>query len=393
MAQYHINPETGRPNQCTAKVKCRFGADTQHFDSKEAARAGYEKQMQGQTVSGALKKSTSPSDVSTDPVKKPLFDPKVVAVANAEIEKLSNFAVSIQLASDIMGDDSNELIVMFNAEHDLSIIIEEEDGKKVAYSSYGIDPRPNRWPISEFVTASRIDELAMSNEDYHPERWRQEPSPRGQQIARLINAVVARPVDKPIAPKAVDKRNFTVRDYDLGKSEEDIRKVYEPLGKSTKGVSSKSAPAAPTTPKALAVIPGVPPVATKAELDYEEGELEEELHGFTVKGLLQTRDIDLAEIQRAERDGDYSVTAKVPSYYELAISTDLARRALGYPARQKTGIDEAPLRLAQLAKDDAYSKTFGIFHSSEESMAARTKYAAARDEYYRILEEEKARKK
>lgn len=364
MARYHINPETGRPNQCTAKVQCRFGSETQHFDSKEAARAGYEKQMKDQTVSESLKKSTPSSDVSGDPVKKPLFDPKVVAVANAEIEKLSNFAVSIQLASDIMGDDSNELIVMFNAEHDLSIIIEEEDGKKSAYTGYGIDPRPNRWPVDQIVTASRIDEMAMGNEEYHPEAWRQEPSPRGQQIARLINAVVARPVDKPIAPKTAPKP------------------------------TAKTAPAASTAPKPLAVIPGVPPVFTKQELDFEQGELDDELHGYTVKGLLRDRDITPREVEEAERKGDYVIWTKVPSYSEVTISTDLARRELGMPSRQKTGIDESPLRLAQLAKDDAYSKTFGIFHSREELTEANKKYREARDIYYQIRdEEEKARKK
>lgn len=359
MARYHINPETGRPNQCTAKVKCRFGADTQHFDSKESARAGYEKQMEGQAVSGSLKKSAQ----TPNPAKKPLYDAKVVAVANKEIEKLSNGAVSIHLASEYLGNDSPELIVMFNAEHDMVLVVEEEDGQKVAYSAYGIDPRPNRWPVSQFVTASRIDEMAMENEEYHPERWRQEPSPQGEKIARLINAVVARPIDAPISPKVAEK------------------------------APAKTAPAAPAARKPLAVIPGVPPVLNKQELDYEQGELEEDLHGYTVKELLQTRDIDLAEIEKAERDGDYSVTAKVPSYYELAISTDLARRELGYPPRSKTGVDESPLRLAELAKNDAYSKTFGVFHSTEESMTANKKYRDARDEYYRVLEEEKNRKK
>lgn len=380
MAKYHINPETGRPNQCTAKIQCRFGSETQHFDSKESARAGYEKQMEGQVVSGSLKK--------TSKTPAPVFDPKVVAVANEEIQKISNGAVSIQLASDFMDADSTELIVAFNAEHDMVLVIEEEDGIKVAYTAYGIDPTRTRWPVSDYVTATRIDDLAMENENYRPGRWDMEPSAQGQKIARLINAVVARPVGTPIAPKVAEKENLTVRDRDLGMSREGIEKIYTPFGKSSKTVPAKAAPAAPAAPKTLAVIPGVPPVLNKQELDYEQGELEEDLHGYTVKGLLQTRDIDLAEIEKAEREGDYSVTAKVPSYHELAISTDLARRELGYPARPKTGVDESPLRLAELAKNDAYSKTFGIFHSREESMAARTKYQAAKDEFNRLREEE-----
>jgi hypothetical protein len=359
MAKYHINPETGRPNQCTAKVKCRFGADTQHFDSKEAARAGYEKQMEGQAVSGSLKKT------SETPAKKPLFDPKVVEVANKEIEKLSNFAVSIQLASDFLGDDSPELIIAFNAEHDMNIVIEEEDGKKVAYSGYGFDPRASRWPVSQFVTASRIDEMAMENEDYHPEAWRQEPSPQGEKIARLINAVVARPIDAPIAPKDATEPQVA-----------------------TEKAPAKTAPAVPAAPAPLAVIPGVPPVQTKQELDYEQGELQDELHGYTVKGLLQTRNVTLRDIEIEERKGSYTICEKVPSYYEVNISTDLARRELGLPPRPKTGIDEDPVRLAQIAKDDAYSKTFGVFHSREESMAANENYRKARNEYYNLREDQ-----
>lgn len=390
MARYHINPETGRPNQCTAKVQCRFGSETQHFDSKESARAGYEKQMQGQTVSGSLKKTVEPPEHVPAEV---IFDKKAVEAAAKEIDKIGNGVVSIELASEFMGDDSPELVIAFGADHDLCIIIEEEDGKKVAYTGYGIDPTANRWPVSDFVTAERIDEMAMANESYHPEAWRQEPSPQGQKIARLINAVAARPVGASDVPKAPASQEPTVRDYNIGRSQEEIKKMYEPLGRSTKSASSKTVPVAPAAPKPLAVIPGVPPVSLKQELDMEQGELEEDLHGFTVKGLLNTRDIGLREIEEEERSGNYHVTAKVPSYYEVGISTDLARRELGLPARPKTGIDESPLRLAEIAKNEAYSKTFGIFHSSEESRAAREKYAAARDEYYRIRDEEKNRKK
>lgn len=361
MAKYHINPATGRPNKCTAQVQCRYVAADQHFDSKEAARAGYEQQMQGQTVSGSLKKSSSdpassPAKASTS--KKPLFDPKVVEVANQEIQKLSNGAVSIQLAADFMDEDSTELIVAFNAEHEMCIVIEEEDGQKVAYTAFGIDPTRTRWPVSQFVTASRIDDLALENPDYRPGGWQFEPSAQGEKIARLINAVAARPVGAPIAPKAPAEK-----------------------------APSKATAAAPGTRKPLTVIPGVPPVMTKQEMDDEQGELAEDLHGFTVKSILRTRDIDLAEIEKAEREGDYSVGVKVPSHHEIAISTDLARRELGWPPRKKTGIDEDPLRIAELKKNDAYSKTFGAFHSNGESMVARENYNSAKKEFDKLREE------
>lgn len=42
MTKFHINPETGNPGICNAKVRCRFGGAEEHYDSKEAARAAFE---------------------------------------------------------------------------------------------------------------------------------------------------------------------------------------------------------------------------------------------------------------------------------------------------------------------------------------------------------------
>ena len=61
MKKYHINPETGRPNQCTATVyACKYavaGEIPEHYDSKEEARAAYEKQMKDKTFENSLKKT------------------------------------------------------------------------------------------------------------------------------------------------------------------------------------------------------------------------------------------------------------------------------------------------------------------------------------------------
>jgi hypothetical protein len=40
---FHVNPQTGNPGVCRAKEgNCPFGAEAPHYDSKDAARAGYE---------------------------------------------------------------------------------------------------------------------------------------------------------------------------------------------------------------------------------------------------------------------------------------------------------------------------------------------------------------
>lgn len=49
--KFHINPETGNANKCVAKPgKCRFGSDTNHYDSKDEARSAYEERMSSQVI-------------------------------------------------------------------------------------------------------------------------------------------------------------------------------------------------------------------------------------------------------------------------------------------------------------------------------------------------------
>lgn len=60
--KHHVNPETGRTNQCKATVKdCKFavnGMVPEHYDTKEEARAAYEKRMEAeQSSTTGLKKS------------------------------------------------------------------------------------------------------------------------------------------------------------------------------------------------------------------------------------------------------------------------------------------------------------------------------------------------
>jgi len=63
MTRYHVNPESGRPNICKAKIKCDFAVDGQeppHFNNKEEARNYAEKSMQQQygETSRVLKSGT-----------------------------------------------------------------------------------------------------------------------------------------------------------------------------------------------------------------------------------------------------------------------------------------------------------------------------------------------
>lgn len=78
MTRYHVNPETGRPNICRAKIRCDFAVDGQeppHFESKADAKAYGEsllKEEHGATATLTKKKSADkkPQDETktSDPV-------------------------------------------------------------------------------------------------------------------------------------------------------------------------------------------------------------------------------------------------------------------------------------------------------------------------------------
>lgn len=56
MSKYHVNP-AGEPGPCGANKQCPFGGDSDHYETKEAAREAYEKNMAGETLPAASKKS------------------------------------------------------------------------------------------------------------------------------------------------------------------------------------------------------------------------------------------------------------------------------------------------------------------------------------------------
>lgn len=71
MTQYHINPESGEPGPCNAKISCRFGENQEHYDSKEDARKAYEARQEAEIrkpelEAGELRfgKETEPAEIS-----------------------------------------------------------------------------------------------------------------------------------------------------------------------------------------------------------------------------------------------------------------------------------------------------------------------------------------
>jgi len=67
MNRYHINPETGNPNKCSAKPgNCPFKAE--HYDTKEEARAAYENKQ-----AGSLNMFARMEDMSREPLNEDLL--------------------------------------------------------------------------------------------------------------------------------------------------------------------------------------------------------------------------------------------------------------------------------------------------------------------------------
>lgn len=56
-SRYHVNPKTLRVNICKAKIKCEFGDDTPHFDTKEEAKDYYDKKNKSKNIPESMSKS------------------------------------------------------------------------------------------------------------------------------------------------------------------------------------------------------------------------------------------------------------------------------------------------------------------------------------------------
>jgi len=99
--KYHINPETGRAGQCTAKKQCRFGlSENEHFASKEEAKKAYETVMKNDEVSGINKKTSNSlnNNLTTEEFEQS-FEESSPQVYDFPIERLSEAKKRIEIAN------------------------------------------------------------------------------------------------------------------------------------------------------------------------------------------------------------------------------------------------------------------------------------------------------
>lgn len=71
MANFHINPETGDPGRCIAVKRCKYKADeSQHFSTKDEARAAYEEKMSYDNLPKTVTNSQNLTRMAKDTAKR-----------------------------------------------------------------------------------------------------------------------------------------------------------------------------------------------------------------------------------------------------------------------------------------------------------------------------------
>lgn len=102
MSKYHINPETGNANICTATVKCKFtsdeGVEPPHYGSKVDAQKASEQQLRSQLP-------TIQSLKNTVEIKEPVGDPRTVNAITQDIVQLGEEVVELseEYKTDLRG--------------------------------------------------------------------------------------------------------------------------------------------------------------------------------------------------------------------------------------------------------------------------------------------------
>lgn len=96
MTKYHINPETGNPNVCAAKVKCKLagsdGVVPPHYETKEAAIKAAEALAKKKTKPKSESSKAAPKKPATLKKEKPAVD-RVDAPSETKSESIASSAV------------------------------------------------------------------------------------------------------------------------------------------------------------------------------------------------------------------------------------------------------------------------------------------------------------
>jgi len=205
--KFHINPETGKADQCRAKIQCRFsinGIEPPHFASLEEAQNAYEKTMDRGTVKSLQKlkkkKLYAPAKSSTkiltlneaeeqlERVRKYMKDVRKVQKVNPALEgNVLSYGLAGSIVYNLDHPESDRDIVIItdsNQGQDFQHVFkaqtpgEDDDDIRVSSAFHSVEKitkgTPNEVdahysgtfntikenPLSNFLNAARFDKLA-----------------------------------------------------------------------------------------------------------------------------------------------------------------------------------------------------------------------------------------
>lgn len=171
--KFHINPATGEPGKCSAENGgCPFGGEDNHYTSKEAARAAFEKS--NETFSMSLKEMNAQAKDTSDAA---MIKRLIAAGSDRTLGNLvKNPNLQTADAEAILGKTANPVIraaLYMNKNLDLKFDgVTPDDFEEIAYRQNPRDTDPLYYPTNSviarmakdsFVTEEHFDRLSFSN--------------------------------------------------------------------------------------------------------------------------------------------------------------------------------------------------------------------------------------
>ena len=179
--KFHINPETGRPNQCTATVRdCKYavnGEMPEHYDSKEEAQKAVEKTLSKEfgnvsSVKKGAKKQKEFNEPTTISVKGYGQNAWIGSKRNAHNEKENGYLSAKDISTNVRQDIKEAVAAGYLP-------------KELKYSTV-LDKY-----AGGFSVRTRISGLGSvyKTHDYDPQKRRYDLKPEYQEIVEKVNKI------------------------------------------------------------------------------------------------------------------------------------------------------------------------------------------------------------
>ncbi|MCC3292624.1 hypothetical protein [Arthrobacter sp. zg-Y1110] len=146
------------------------------------------RQPQGIPVGGQFAAAAHPEPNLSLPAAGPAAPVQAASEADRRLRDASNGVMGISP----IAYEAGSVVVSFNCEHDLQLIIDTDGPEATAYIGYGPDGNRQGQPLDLILTPAQIHGLAAENPDYPFDIWEDEPDTHkaGVEIVDTINDLV-----------------------------------------------------------------------------------------------------------------------------------------------------------------------------------------------------------